>query len=80
MKTKRNYSFVKASALLSGIIADVLTDMIKYQNSAIQDGIKTSTDIKGCVVRVGQIKGRNLSFITILACNACLQVYTIYNN
>ena len=47
MKTKRNYSFVKASALLSGIIADVLTDMIKYQNSAIQDGIKTSTDIKG---------------------------------
>ena len=47
MKTKRNYSFVKASALLSGIIADVLTDMIKYQNFAIQDGIKTSTDIKG---------------------------------
>ena len=47
IKASKNFSFKKASGLLLGIVADTLNDMIKYQNSAIQDGIKTSTDING---------------------------------
>tara|TARA_R110002020_G_scaffold439469_1_gene649972 strand:- start:301 stop:822 length:522 start_codon:yes stop_codon:yes gene_type:complete len=47
MKTKRNYSFKKASRLINGIISETLTDMARYQNESIQRGIDTSTDIKG---------------------------------
>ena len=47
MKTRRNYSFKKASRLINGIISEALTDMARYQNESIQRGIDTSTDIKG---------------------------------
>ena len=47
MKTRRNYSFKKASRLINGIISETLTDMARYQNESIQRGIDTSTDIKG---------------------------------
>ena len=47
MKTKRNYSFKKAASAINGIIAETLTDMVRYQNEAIQAGIKNSRDIEG---------------------------------
>ena len=47
MKSKRNFSFIKASALINGIIANSLTTMARYQNESIQRGIDTKTDIKG---------------------------------
>ena len=47
MKSKRNFSFKKSAALISGIIADSLTTMARYQNESIQRGIDTKTDIKG---------------------------------
>ena len=47
MKTRRNYSFGKAASAISGIIAETLTDMARYQNESIQRGIDTQTDING---------------------------------
>ena len=47
MKTKRNYSFEKAAARLSGIIAESLTTIARFQNESIQRGINTKTDING---------------------------------
>ena len=47
MKTKRNYSFKKAASAINGIIAETLTDMVRYQNEAIQAGIDNSRDIEG---------------------------------
>tara|TARA_S200002703_G_scaffold160073_1_gene176550 strand:- start:1638 stop:2159 length:522 start_codon:yes stop_codon:yes gene_type:complete len=47
MKAKRNYSYKKASRLINGIISETLTDMARYQNQSIQQGIDTSTDING---------------------------------
>ena len=47
MKSKRNYSFKKASSAISDIIAKILTDMARYQNESIQRGIDTQTDING---------------------------------
>ena len=40
MKTRRNYSFKKAAGLISGIVAESLSDMAVYQNEAIQAGIR----------------------------------------
>ena len=47
IKSRRNYSFKKAASLLTGIIAETLTDMARYQNESIQRGINTQTDING---------------------------------
>ena len=45
MKSKRNFSFKKSAALISGIIADSLTTMARYQNESIERGIDRKTDI-----------------------------------
>ena len=45
MKPRRNFSFIKAAALINGIIANSLTTMARYQNESIQRGIDRKTDI-----------------------------------
>ena len=45
MKPKRNFSFKKSAALISGIIANSLTTMARYQNESIERGIDRKTDI-----------------------------------
>ena len=47
MKTRRNYSFAKASRLINKIIAENLNMMANYQNEAIQAGIYNKRDING---------------------------------
>lgn len=47
IKSNRNYSFKKAGEKIEKTIADMLTDMARYQNESIQRGIDTQTDIKG---------------------------------
>ena len=47
IKSRRNYSFKKAGNQIQKTIADMLTDMARYQNESIQRGIDTQTDIKG---------------------------------
>ena len=47
MKTRRNYSFAKASRLINKIIAENLNMMANYQNEAIQAGIDNKRDING---------------------------------
>ena len=47
LKSKRNYSFKKAGNKIQDVIAEMLTDMARYQNESIQRGIDTQTDING---------------------------------
>ena len=47
IKSDRNYSFKKAGEKIEKTIANMLTDMARYQNESIQRGIDTQTDIKG---------------------------------
>ena len=47
MKTRRNYSFAKASRLINKIVAENLNMMANYQNEAIQAGIDNKRDING---------------------------------
>ena len=47
IKSKRNYSFKKATKLITNIIADTLSQMAVYQNESIQRGLSSSVDING---------------------------------
>ena len=47
MKTRRNYSFAKASRLINKIVAENLNLMAVWQNEAIQAGIRDKKDIDG---------------------------------
>tara|TARA_R100001594_G_scaffold74932_1_gene109687 strand:- start:350 stop:844 length:495 start_codon:yes stop_codon:yes gene_type:complete len=47
IKSRRNYSFKKAGDIIRGAVAEMLTDMARYQTEAIQRGIADQVDIKG---------------------------------
>ena len=47
IKSNRNYSFKKAGDMIRGAVAEMLTDMARYQAEAIQRGISDQIDIKG---------------------------------